>query len=191
MENINTSPLRCMMKFFYPTHKHSVTNNIQSIEQMESTEGKIERYKSQLKKMLFNPGAPIESVPFIGDKMAIFSDEMVPFYNYDIYTSYLPDSTDCLVFTCEAKPGIKQGKTVIKSMVTYFEKHSFNVIKRAYRLQYSNIIFQFDIHMEIDNYLTGDKLVPRRISYSGWWDIPTKKPEIIDFDLNCSGYKIQ
>jgi len=176
---------------FFPTHKHKVSPNIVSKEQKESNESKIDKYKSQLKKMLFNPGAPIESVPFIGDKMAIFSDNMVEYYNYTIFTSHLPDSTECLVFTCEAKPEFRKNKTVIKKMVTYFDKFTFDVLDRTYHLQYGNAIFQFDINMSIQNKKVGKYLVPKKIHYSGWWDIPIKSAEIIDFELNCSDYSFE
>lgn len=173
---------------FYPNFKHKVSSNIVSIDQDLSKESKIEKYKSQLKKMLFNPGAPIESVPFIGGKMEIFSDEMVQYYNYQIFTAFQKDSTECLVFTCEAKPEAKKNKTVIKSMTTYFDKYTFDVLDRSYRLKYANSLFQFDIEMQVINKKIGEYLVPQRITYSGWWDIPIKSAEIIDFDLNCSGY---
>lgn len=174
---------------FFPEHRHTVSPNIISVEQKETKESKIEKYKSQLKKMLFNPGAPIESVPFIGNKMEIFSDKMVEYYDYNIFTSWLPDSTECLVFTCEAKPDEKKNKTVIKSMTTYFDKYTFEVLDRSYHLKYGNTLFQFDIEMNIKNKKVRSMLVPESIKYSGWWDIPIKKAEIIDFKLNCSEYE--
>ncbi|MEM7161228.1 MAG: hypothetical protein AAF487_02195 [Bacteroidota bacterium] len=173
---------------FYPTFKHTVSPIIVQKKQEESKESKIEKYKSQLKKMLFNPGAPIESVPFIGDKLEIFSDEMVRYYEYSIFTSQLKDSTSCLVFKIEAKPEFRSNKTVIKSMTTYFDKESFLVLDRAYHLKYNHALFQFDIHMQIENSVQIGHLVPKRIHYSGWWDIPIKSAEIIDFELNCSNY---
>ena len=173
---------------FFPSSKQKVSPNIVSIEQEESNESKIDKYKSQLKKMLFNPGAPIESVPFIGNKMAIFSDDMVKFYDYKIYTSTCNDSSNCLIFSCNAKPEFGKNRTVIKRMTTVFDKETFEVLNRSYHLKYGNSIFQFDIEMDISNTQKYGYLVPEKIKYSGWWDIPLKTAEIIDFVLNCSDY---
>jgi hypothetical protein len=70
---------------FFPKGTYKASNKISNMEQDLSKESKLEKYKSQLKKMLFNPGQEISTVPFVGDKVAIFSDEMVQYYNFNIF----------------------------------------------------------------------------------------------------------
>jgi hypothetical protein len=173
---------------FFPKNKEPVQPTIARFEQLESKESKMDKYKSQLKKMLFNPGQEILSVPFIGDKMDIFSEDMIKYYDYTVYSAYTPDSVYCYVFQVDAKPDYGKNRTVIKRMVSYFEKESLNVVSREYALSNNTLLFQFDIWMKVDNDLRGGHLLPRRIQYDGNWDIPFRSPEIIQFDIRCSDY---
>ena len=173
---------------FYPDVPETVRPDIARFEQLETKDSKLDKYKSQLKKMLFNPGQEILSVPFIGDKMDIFNEEMVKYYDYSVYSAYTPDSVYCYVFQVDAKPEFSKNKTVIKKMVSYFEKESLNVISREYSLSNNTLLFEFDIWMKVQNDLRNGVLLPRRIQYDGDWDIPFKSAEIIQFDIRCSNY---
>jgi hypothetical protein len=175
---------------FFPASPESVQPTIARFDQLESKESKMDKYKSQLKKMLFNPGQEIISVPFIGDKMDIFSQEMIPYYNYSVYSAYTPDSVYCYVFQVDAKPEFSRNKTVIKKMVSYFEKESLKVVSREYSLSNNTLLFEFDIWMKIQNDLRAGVLLPRRIQYDGDWDIPFKSAEIIKFDIRCRDYDL-
>jgi hypothetical protein len=174
---------------FYPTQKERVSNEIQKMDQELVSGSKLEKHQAQLKRMLFNPGAPIDNVPFIGDKMAIFSDEMVPYYDYSIYAQNWQDTIPCIVFSCFTKTG-EEDETVIRNMTSYFHRDTKEVIAREYRLAHSTIFFDFDISIKVENTLIEGELVPVRIEYDGFWDIPFKRPEIIKFDLNCTNYVI-
>lgn len=174
---------------FFPRERYYPTTKIQSMEQEESDASTIEKYKSQLKKMLFNPGQEINSVPFIGDKVAIFSDEMIQYYNFHIYhTEY--EGRDCYVFDVTEKEGNKNNETVIKSMITYFDKETMNVVMREYLLQNDVFLFNFDINIKVMNQIISGIPVPKRMEYDGFWNVLFKKPEIIQFEIDFRNYGI-
>ncbi len=171
---------------FFPTQKQHVDNKIVSKEQELDGSG-LEKHKAQLKKMLFNPGQEIENVPFIGDKMAIFDEKMVPFYMYSIYAYNWKDSIPCIAFSCYVKEGLEE-EVVIRDMTSYFHRDTHDVIAREYRLAHKTLFFDFDISMKVENKIENGWLLPEKISYSGQWDVPFKKPEIISFQIECSDY---
>lgn len=172
---------------FFPDEPYRADNRIVSTEQELVSGSRIEKHKAQLKRLLFNPGAEISNVPFIGDKMAVFEPEMVPHYDYAIFLATLPDSVPGIAFSAFAKPG-HEGKTVIRNMTTYFHRESGEVMSRSYRLAYSNLIFDFDISIEVNNTLSDGLLLPTDITYDGFWKIPFKRAEVIAFDLEFFNY---
>lgn len=175
---------------FFPTEPEDVGPDMTRFEQLEKKGSKMDKYRSQLKKMMFNPGQEIVSVPFIGDKMDIFSEEMIGYYDFSIYSAYTPDSVYCYVFQVDAKDGIRSNKTVIKKMTSYFNKETMEVMSREYRLVNNTLLFEFDIWMKVENDRRGGKLLPRRIQYIGDWDVPFKAAEIISFDIRCRNYDL-
>lgn len=177
-------------ELFFPTSKERVSTYEPSKNQELVKGSAIEKHKAQLKRMMFNPGAEISNVPLIGDKMAIFSDEMMEYYNYSIYAADWKDSIPCVVFSCYAKEGLED-KTVIRDLTTYFDRDTHEVLSRDYHLVNHSILFDFDITMKVTNTRTDGWLVPEHIKYSGYWNIPFKKPEIISFQLKCRNYLIK
>lgn len=175
---------------FFPTHKHSVSNEMVQHEQELEADSKVEKHKAQLKKMLFNPGQPIDNVPFIGDKLAIFSPEMVPHYDYSIFIYEYDDTIPCIAFSSYAKDG-EEKEVVIRDMTTYFHRDTHEVIAREYRLAHKTLLFDFDIAIKVENTLVSNRLVPTSISYNGEWDVPFKKPEIISFRMECTDYDLE
>lgn len=171
---------------FFPIEPEKVSNEIVQKEQ-ELTGSGLEKHKSQLKKMLFNPGSEIKNVPFIGNKMAIFDEKMVPFYNYSIYAYNWEDTIPCVVFSFYTKEGFED-KTVIRDMTSYFHRDTHEVIAREYRLVHKTILFDFDIAIKVENEIQEGWLLPKKINYSGQWKVPFKKPEIISFQIDCSDY---
>jgi len=174
---------------FFPKNPEKVGLSIESLEQAEEKGSKMDKYKSQVKKMMFNPGSEINSVPFIGHKMAIFSEEMVKYYDYHISSGYTKDSIYCYIFDVTAKPEFRQGATVIKHMKSYFDKESLNVMDREYQLQYKSPIMDFNIFMEVKNTFLAGHLIPKYVRYDGQWDIPFKKAEIIKFTIDNYNWK--
>ncbi len=174
---------------FFPTEKQKVSNRIVSQEQELVSGSKIEKHKAQLKKMLFNPGTEIDNVPFIGDKLAIFSEEMVPYYDYAIFTADWQDSIPCIAFSQFVKEG-EENEVVIRDMTSYFHIDTREVIARTYRLADNTLFFSFDISIKVENTLKNGWLLPVKIEYDGFWNIPIPftKAEVIKFDLEFFDY---
>lgn len=171
---------------FFPSKPEKVSNRIDRFEQELTGGSRIDKHKGQLKRMMFNPGSEIDNVPFIGDKLAIFDDHMVPYYDYSIFsTTYEGDS--CIAFSCFTKEGMKE-ETVIQDLTSYFDPNTMEVLAREYRLAHSTILFTFDISIEVINMKQEGWLLPQKVNYDGYWNVPFRKPEIIKFELNCSNY---
>ncbi len=171
---------------FFPKGHYKANTKINSFDQELVGGTKIEKHKAQLKRMMFNPGAAIGNVPFIGDKMAIFDDHMVPYYDYAIYNASY-DGQACLAFSCFTKQGMEE-KTVIHDLTSYFDPETYAVLAREYRLAHSTLFFTFDIHIKVENALLDGLLLPKLITYDGFWTVPLRKPEIIQFSINCFDY---
>lgn len=172
---------------FFPEGPERVSNRIKSTEQELVSGSRIDKHKAQLKRMMFNPGAEIENVPFIGDKLAIFDDHMVPYYDYSIFNASV-NGIDCIAFSCFAKEG-REDETVIHDLTSYFHPDTYEVLRRDYRLAYSTVLFNFDISMKVENEQKDGHLLPTSISYDGDWNALFRKPEIISFRLRCSEYE--
>ncbi len=138
---------------------------------------------SKLKKLVFNPGAEIDGVPVIGDRMAIFDDDMVEYYDYAINARMYQDSVSCYVFSCLAKPDAGD-YPVLKTMNTWFDRKTFNIVYRDYHYQYSGMLFDFDVSMKITMSYDKGILYPSKIDYTGFWDVPLHKKENVDFNLD-------
>ena len=136
---------------------------------------------NKLKKLVFNPGSEINGVPIIGKRMAIFDDEMVNFYDYSIRVASFNDSIPCYVFSCKLK--FDDGDFPVKYLNTWFDRKTFNIVYRDYKLQYTALFFDFDVDMKIKMDYVNDILYPSHIEYSGFWNIPLRKKETVDFEL--------
>ncbi len=169
---------------------HGKVCNSEKIPDFNQNLKGMEKHIQELKKLIFSPGEKA-NIPLIGKKTAIFSKEMSKYYDYSITSKKYKDAHDCYVFGVSVKPEFqknKKGKTVIKTLETYFEKSTFQVIARNYSLAYSGSLFDFDVNMEIELKKIDDYYVPDFIRYDGWWDIPTKKPEISVFTARFYEY---
>lgn len=150
---------------------------------------RFEKYKSELKKFMFDPGTEIASVPFIGDKLALFSPEMAPLYDFRIWADER-GGRPCWVFSASPKPDVRDGRTVIKSMDTWFDQENHDVLARTYRIAHASIFLDFDITISVRNIRLGDALVPVRVDYDGDWDFPFKSRELVRFWLQYSDWRI-
>ena len=154
---------------------------------------KMEKHIQSLKRLIFNPGKKVD-VPFIGNKTAIFSEKMAPYYDYSITSKIYGDSIDCYVFKAIVKPEFqirKKDKTVIKDLETYFDKSTFQVVARHYQLAYAGAAFDFDVTMDIELDKVLDQYIPISIVYDGWWDVPARKPEISKFSILFGNYHVK
>jgi hypothetical protein len=179
---------------FFPKGPFPASNRIADRTLELDRSSRFEKYKSELKKFMFNPGQEIASVPFIGDKLDIFTADMALFYDYVLDTDYR-DGHHCWVFTAVARDSV-DGKladaddTVIKRMVTWFDIESMNVLARDYRIAHASLFLDFDISIRVENTVVSGELVPVRVRYDGDWDIPFKKRELVRFWLEYAEWKV-
>ena len=178
---------------FWPRGTWRADNTVDTYNKGARGSGRIAKYKDELKRFMFNPGQEIASVPFIGDKLALFGPEMAPHYDFGIATGFR-NGHACWAFSAVAKDSLngrraKEGATVIKSMRTWFDQRTMAVIAREYRIASTSLLLDFDISIQVDNTVVGGELVPTFIRYDGDWDIPLRKREIVRFWMRMDGWR--
>lgn len=179
---------------FFPKGAWPASNLIRSRQQEIDRSSRFEKYRSELKKFMFNPGQEIASVPMIGDKLALFDQRMMPYYDYRIDQGFR-SGRSCWVFSAVAKDSVDgdpadEDDTVIKRMFTWFDQNDMQVLAREYRIAHASLILDFDISIIVDNVLVNGDLVPLKVTYDGVWDIPFKKREIVRFYLEYSDWQV-
>ncbi|MEP6747860.1 MAG: hypothetical protein ABJB86_09040 [Bacteroidota bacterium] len=139
----------------------------------------IEKNKEQLKMLFFNPGKKIPGIPFIGNKIAIFDDDVSQLYDFIIdmgdYRGQL-----CYVFTVKARSNLtsdQKNNTVINEMVTWFNSKNLDIVARTYDISYDAVVYDFNVQMEVQMDRFKDLLVPKLIRYNGNWHALFKKRE--------------
>ncbi len=155
--------------------------------------GANESYKNKLKTLIFTPGRPIKGLPFIGDKTQIFTANMRQYYDYSYDSGMYLDSIPVYRFKVAVKKDISSGTKdglMIKTLTTIFDKRNFAILGRYVDMKYSNILFDFDVQMNIEmSYFDGEKL-PTKITYQGNWDYPFKKEERASFLIVHKDYHL-
>jgi hypothetical protein len=139
----------------------------------------IDKNKEQLKMLFFNPGADIQGIPLMGDKVKIFDPEHAKLYDFDIDIRDR-GGVQCYVFSVKTKSGLssfEKGKIVIDEMVTWFDYKSFEVLARNYSMSYNAGVYNLDVSMEVEMTHAGKYLVPSVIRYNGNWGVAFKKKE--------------
>ncbi|MEQ7798551.1 hypothetical protein ABDJ41_01960 [Pedobacter sp. ASV1-7] len=137
-------------------------------------------YKEKLKTLIFSPGRPVKGLPFIGDKTAIFTANMRQYYDYNFYSATYLDSIPVYRFKVTVKPDLSKGTKdglMIKELTTIFDKRSFEILGRYVDMKYSNMLFDFNVQMNIEMQYFGEEKLPVKVSYQGNWNVPLKKPE--------------
>ena len=146
-----------------------------------STSGKsgLEKHKEQLKMLFFNPGKKIPGIPFIGNKVAIFDDDVATRYDFTIDMDAFKGEM-CYVFTCKPREDLTGGekdKIVVNNMTTWFKIDSWEIVARNYDLSYNAGVYDFDVRMEVEMTKFNNYLVPKVLRYNGDWDVVMKKRE--------------
>lgn len=146
-----------------------------------SAKGKsgMQKHREQLKMLFFNPGKPIGGLPLMGNKTAIFDEDMAEQYMYSLDLAERFGEL-CYVFSVTAKDkeaGGNKNKVVIDEMVTWFSMKRFEVLARNYSLSYKAGVYDFDVAMEVEMTRFGEYLVPKVLRYNGDWDIMFRKRE--------------
>ena len=129
----------------------------------------MEKHKEQLKQLFFNPGEKIPGLPFIGNKVALFDEDVSRLYDFRIdVKDYLGQS--CYVFTIKPRGDLSPGEKndiVIDEMTTWFNSKSLEIVGRNYSLSYKAGVFDFDVDMEVQLEKVNDLLVPKVLRYRG------------------------
>jgi hypothetical protein len=146
-----------------------------------SLEGKsgLAKHKEQLKMLFFNPGKKIPGIPFIGNKVALFDDEVAARYDMTIDMEAFKGEM-CYVFSCKPRADLSEGekdKIVVNDMTTWFNINTWEIVARNYDLSYNAGVYDFDVRMEVEMTKFGDYLVPKVLRYNGNWDVVMKKRE--------------
>jgi hypothetical protein len=139
----------------------------------------IDRHKEQLKMLFFNPGKKIPGIPFIGDKIAIFDDEVSQLYDFVIDMADYQGQL-CYVFAIKARPDLSSSQRndiVINEMITWFNPGNLDIVARNYDISYDAAVYDFDVQMEVQMDRFQDLLVPKLIRYTGNWHALFKKRE--------------
>lgn len=157
------------------------------------SEGALAGYKDKLKTLIFSPGRPVKGLPFIGSKTEIFTANMRQYYDYSFYSATYLDSIPVYRFKVAVKPDLsnwtKDG-LMIKELTTIFDKRNFEILGRYVNMKYSNMLFDFNVQMNIEMRYFGEEKLPAKVSYQGNWNVPMKKPERASVLVLQSGYHL-
>ena len=147
--------------------------------------------RSTLKQLFFNPGTRIPGIPFIGNKVALFDEDVSKLYDFKIdRKDYL--GSPCYIFTITPRADLTSGERseiVIDDMTTWFNASTLEIIRRNYSLSYKAGVYDFDVDMEVQLEKIGDMLVPKVLSYRGEWDVIFKKKERAVFTATLFDFK--
>lgn len=171
---------------FFPEDTVSVSKYARDGE--AETENDNDRNEQDAKVIIFNPGS-VEVESGKGgkkEKLAVFDINMQQYYDYLISQETFQDSIDCYAFSVRMKEGLEkkdEEEVLIRELVSYFDKKTFNVMYRKYVMTYRYWLIDLDVTVEVDMNYANDVLIPEFIHYKGFWDIPFNKPEYADFKL--------
>jgi hypothetical protein len=150
----------------------------------KSANGKNGSYKDKLKTLIFSPGKPVKGLPLIGSKTEIFSANMRQYYDYAFYSATYLDSIPVYRFEVKVKPDLsswtKDG-LMIKTLTTIFDKRNLEILGRYVDMKYNNLLFDFDVQMNIEMSYFNESKLPSKVTYQGNWNIPLKKEERASF----------
>ncbi|MBO9566521.1 MAG: hypothetical protein J7621_27345 [Niastella sp.] len=155
------------------------TNIVKGNEFSTRNKSGIEKHKEQLKMLFFNPGKKIPGIPFIGNKIAVFDEEVGKLYDYIIDMNTF-NGQMCYIFKLTPRSDLTRGekdKIVINEMTTWFNVENWDIVARNYDLSYNAGVYSFDVNMEAEMTKFEDLLVPKVLRYNGTWGVVLKKRE--------------
>ena len=139
----------------------------------------MEKHKEQLKMLFFNPGSRIPGIPFIGNKIALFDEEVAKLYDFVLDMQTL-NGEMCYLFRIVPREDLSRSEKndiVINEMTTWFKSDTWEIVARNYDLSYGAGVYDFDVHVEVEMTKFGEYLVPKVLRYNGNWDAAFKKRE--------------
>ena len=128
----------------------------------------------------------------LSKKLEVFDIDMQRYYDYIIGEKTYYDR-DCYTFTIRVKGDLSdrdKEKTLIRNIVSYFDKENFNVLYREYKFVYSNWFLDVDMDIIVNMDYFNGKHIPIEIKYKGFWNVLFFKPERVEFILNNTLYKV-
>ncbi|HVG16901.1 MAG TPA: hypothetical protein VM935_18155, partial [Chitinophagaceae bacterium] len=179
---------------FFTESKVCGENNIVSGVTRNTKKGSsIEKHKEQLKMLFFNPGKKIPGIPFIGNKLDVFEEDIAQYYDYDIdMVDY--NGQSCYSFFIKRKEGLRSNekdKIVFDNISTWFNAKTMEIVGRTYDLSYNAAVYDFNVHIDVQMTKVGTYLVPQTLRYSGDWDIAFKKRERGIFTATLFDFKVE
>ncbi len=151
-------------------------------------DGKNQSYKQKLKTLIFSPGRKVTGIPFLSGKTEIFGRDMRQFYQYEFTRGKYLDSIPVYRFKVIRKPSTAKGDVMIQELTTIFDMRDFKILGRYVDMKYSNLLFDFDVKMNIELIPFNGELLPAKVSYQGNWDVPLHKEERASFLIQQSNY---
>ncbi len=133
----------------------------------------LAKHKEQLKMLFFNPGKRIPGLPFIGNKIALFDEDVSKRYDFTIDMQEYKGEM-CYVFKMAPIANLSRSdkdQVVINEMTTWFDTQSWEITARSYDLSYNAGVYDFDVHIEVEMTKFQDLLVPKVMRYNGNWDV--------------------
>ena len=165
---------------FFTSGKVCGENNIVSRAELDvRNKSGLEKHKEQLKMLFFNPGKKIPGIPFIGDKVDIFSPDVAALYQFSIDMETV-DEQECYVFKIIPRTNLTSGerdRIVFDNITTWFNARTMEIVARNYDLSYNTPVYDFDVHMEVKMTRFGNLVVPKLLTYNGNWKVALKKRE--------------
>ncbi len=137
--------------------------------------GGLEKSKAQLKQLVFNPGARVSGVPFMGDRASVFSPDVAKKYTFHL-TSETYAGEECWVFKAVPKPE-HRSEVVYNELTTWFRKSDYSIPARDYSLSFRTALYDFSVRMKVRLAPIGTRLLPTRIDYDGVWRVATQGRE--------------
>lgn len=160
---------------FFTQGKICGENNIVQGYDTKRGKGQLEKNKSQLKQLIFNPGSKVAGIPFAGNKVAIFEPEVAKMYNFKLMLVEY-DGEDCLLFSAKPKPEYKT-EVIYNELTTWFRKSDYSIVARDYSLSYKTMVYDFDVIMKVRLKNINGELLPYKLNYTGNWHVATKDRE--------------
>lgn len=155
------------------------TNIVKGIEFTARGKSRMAKHKEQLKMLFFDPGKKIPGLPFVGNKVALFDEDVAALYDFLIDMDLFKGEM-CYVFKLTPRTNLsadERSRVVINEMTTWFRIESWQIVARTYDLSYKTLFYDFDVHMEVEMTQFENYTIPYLLRYNGSWDVPFKKRE--------------
>jgi hypothetical protein len=159
------------------------TNIVRGIEFNTRGKSRLAKHKEQLKMLFFNPGKKIPGLPLMGNKVAVFEEDVKELYDFEIDMDLFKGEM-CYIFRLTPRADLSSSEKkdiVIDKMTTWFRTDNWQIVARHYELSYKTGIYDFEVNMEVEMTSFAGLVVPKTLRYNGNWDVVFKKREIAVF----------